>query len=131
MDLEEAPASPPLGAHPFTPVGDLDAGGVDGQGHPLIGVEAGLQVDGEGVDSAPGGGVVGCSEPRLSPREGVGEAFQLAVGKAEECFEEGLQLYKGVGVPISAALFAPVHLLQFLSPALEEGQVEEDLASHH
>jgi len=49
-----------------------------------------------------------------------GEAFQLPVGQHEVGAEGGLQLDKGAGVEVSAALLAPVHLLQLLSPALEE-----------
>jgi len=44
---------------------------------------------------------------------------------------EACSSMREVGVPVSTTLFAPVHLLQFLSPVLEEAQVEEDLAAHH
>jgi len=67
VDLEEAPAPPPLGSHPLAPVRDLYAGGVHGYGNRPPRVQMGLQVDAESVGSAAGGRVVRPPKPGLSP----------------------------------------------------------------
>ena len=67
----------------------------------------------------------------LPPGQGSGEALQLPVWQAEAGADEGLQPYEALGVEASSSFPAPVHLLQLLSPALEEAEVEEDLSSLH